>query len=80
MFIEINKINSRNEDGKAFIQTESIVGMCSQPNHVTKLYDEDGNVVSETQDENRYAVLTNVGQTYIVSKQEYERLKTELTK
>lgn len=80
MFIEINKINTRNEKGVALIKLENIVGICSQPNHYTRLYDENQELVSETQDENRYAVLTNCGQTYIIEKDEYERLKTELTK
>lgn len=80
MFIEITKINKRNEEGLALIIKESIVSLCQQPNHVTKLYDSEGNVVSETNDSPRFAVLTNVGQTYMVSETEYVRLKTELTK
>lgn len=79
-FIEIEKINTRNETGKALVAIDTIVGMCQQHNHYTRLFDESGNLASETQDTPRYAVLTNCGQTYIVSETEYERIKTELTK
>jgi len=80
MFIEITKINTRNEEGVALIKTETITAMVQQPNHVTKLYDEEGNVVSESQDEPRYAVLTDTHQTYIVSQATYDQLKAELLK
>ena len=80
MFIEISKINARNEEGKALINLDNVVGMCQQPNHFTRLYNENQELVSETQDTPRYAILTNCGQTYIVSESEYERIKAELTK
>lgn len=79
-FIEINKINSRQETGKALINLDTIVGMCQQPKHFTRLYNEDQELVSETEDTPRYAVLTNCGQTYVVDQAEYDRLKAELTK
>ena len=79
-FIEINKINKRNEQGKALVKVDTIVGLCQQPNHFTRLYDESGNLVSETQDTPRFAVLTNCGQTYVVDESEYQRLVAELTK
>jgi len=80
MFIEISKINTRNEEGKALVDTDNIVGLCQQPKHFTRLYDENQELVSETEDTPRYAVLTNSGQTYVVSESEYERIKAELTK
>ena len=80
MFIEFNKINKRGEEGVALVNTDTIVGICQQPNHTTKLYNEDGDLVSETQDTPRYAVLTNTHQTYIVSESEYAKLKDLLTK
>lgn len=80
MFVEITKINKRNEEGKALIKVDTIVGLCQQPNHTTRLYNEDGDLVSETQDTPRFAVLTNCGQTYVVSETEYTRLVAELTK
>lgn len=80
MFIEIEKINTRQEKGKALVNTDNIVGMCQQPKHFTRLYDENQELVSETEDTPRYAVLTNCGQTYVVEESEYNRLKAELTK
>lgn len=79
-FIQVNKINGRQEEGKALIKLDTIVGMCQQPKHFTRLYDGDGNLVSETEDTPRFAVLTNCGQTYIVSETEYENIKAELDK
>lgn len=80
MFVEITKINTRNEEGKALVKVDNIVGLCQQSNHYTRLYDEAHELVSETQDTPRYAVLTNCGQTYIVSETEYKRLVSVLTK
>lgn len=80
MFIEIEKINTRQEKGKALVNTDNIVGMCQQPKHFTRLYNEDQELVSETEDTPRFAVLTNCGQTYVVEESEYNRLKAELTK
>ena len=75
MFVEIKKINTRQEEGKALINTDNIVAMTQQPKHTSRLYNEDHDLVSETEDTPRYAVLTNCGQTYIVEESEYERLK-----
>ena len=80
MFVEINKINAKNESGKALIKVESIVGICQQPKHTTRLYDENDNLVSETEDAPRFAVLTDTHQTYIVEENEYNTLKDLLTK
>lgn len=80
MFIEIEKINTRNEKGKALITLDSIVGICQQPKHTTKLYNENEELVSETEDAPRFAVLTNTNQTYVVEENEYTRLKDLLTK
>ena len=80
MFIEIEKINKRNELGKALIKVDTIVGLCQQPNHFTRLFNESGDLVSETQDTPRFAVLTNCGQTYVINESEYQRLVVLLTK
>jgi len=80
MFKEIKKINGRNEEGVALIKVESITAMVQQPTHKTVLYDENGNVASETVDEPRFAVITDTNQNYIVSQATYEELKAELTK
>ena len=83
MFKEINKINGRNEEGKALIKVENITAKVQQPKHVTTLYDEEGNVASETEDPTRYAVIVSDGtthQNYIVSQETYDELKAELLK
>ena len=78
-FVEINKINGRNEEGVALIDLESITGACQQPKHITRLFDENENLVSETEDEPRYALFVG-DKTYIVSKTEYERVRDLITK
>ena len=83
MFKEIDKINSRNEEGKALIKVDNIVAMVQQPKHITRLYDENENLVSENEDEPRYAVIVSDGttnQNYIVSQATYDELKAELLK
>ena len=79
MFKEIKKINSRNEEGVALIKVEDITGMCQQPKHITRLFDENENLVSETEDEPRYVVFVG-NQNYIVSQATYDELKAELLK
>ena len=78
--VEIKKINTRGEEGVALINLDNIVAICQQPKHITKLYDDNGNVASETEDAPRFAVLTNCGQTYVVSEDTYNTLKDLLTK
>ena len=51
-----------------------------QPNHVTKLFDANGDLVSETQDAPRYAVLMATGQTYVVEEDQYKELEKLLLK
>ena len=48
MFIEINKINSYGEQGKAFVRVDDIQGIIEKHVPSTKLYDENGDLVSET--------------------------------
>ena len=79
MFKEIKKFNTRNEEGIALIKTEDITSMVQQPTHKTVLYDEEGNVASETIDEPRFAVVTTNG-SFIVSQATYDELKAELLK
>ena len=81
MFIEITKINSHNEQGKALIKTEDIVGI--KQNHVegTKLYDDQGNLVSETPATTKdFTLLMVNGKTFHIDENEYARLVQELTK
>ena len=80
MFVEIKKINGRNEEGVALIRLEDVIAMVQQPKHITRLFDENENLVSETEDEPRYAVLTSTNQRYVVSQATYDELKNALTK
>ena len=79
MFIEITKINSQGEKGKALLKTEDIVGI--KENHVepTRTYDENGNVVSETPKPRDFTLkLTTI--EYHIDETEYQRLVSLLTK
>lgn len=78
-FIEINKINSHNEQGKALINIEDVVGI--KENHVepTKLYDNDGNVVSETPNPKDFILKLNNGMSYHIDENEYNNLVQVLT-
>lgn len=81
MFLEITKINSYNEQGKALIKTEDIVGI--KQNHVDgqKLYDDQGNLVSETPATTKdFTLLMANGKTFHIDENEYARLVQELTK
>jgi hypothetical protein len=78
--LEINKINGKGENGVALIKEDSITGICQQPKHFTRLYDDNGNLVSETEDAPRFAIFTTTGQTYVVDENEYQRVKDLLTK
>lgn len=78
-FIEINKINSHNETGKALINIEDVIGI--KENHVepTKLYDNDGNVVSETPNPKEFTLKLNNGMSYHIDETEYNNLVQVLT-
>ena len=80
MFVEIKKINTRDEEGVALIKVEDVIAIVQQPKHVTRLFDENDNLVSETEDAPRFVVLTNTNQKYIVSEDTYKELKDLLTK
>lgn len=83
MFIEINKINSHGEEGKAFVRAEDIQGIIEKHVEPTKLYDEDGNVVSETPNPKDFQVLIVTERhndtTLHINEQEYTRLVAILT-
>lgn len=83
-FVEIEKINSYGEKGKALIILEDIVGINEKHVESTKLYDEDGNIVSETQGEKQYGVLVanecGSKEVFYVDETEYTRIKDLLTK
>lgn len=80
MLVVIEKFNDRNEKGKALINTDNIVSVSQQQKHFTRLYNENQELVSETEDSPRFALLTNVHQTIIVSKETYEDLRDNYLK
>lgn len=79
-FIEINKVNSFGERGKALLRTDFIVGIKEKHVEPTRLYDRDGNVVSETPSPKDYTVYLQYGDTFHIDEDEYNRLLVELTK
>lgn len=79
MFVEITKINSHNETGKALVKVESIIGMKQIHVEPTRLYDENGNLVSETPKANEYTILCERGDVFHIDENEYNRLVALLT-
>ena len=84
-FIEINKINSYGEVGKALVRVNDIVGIKQKHVEGTKLYDEGGNLVSETPATTKdfqVLVASERGhvEKYHVDETEYIRLVAELDK
>lgn len=78
-FVEIKKFNQQNEEGKALINLDNVVAVSQQHKHFTRLINQETNeLVSETEDSPRYAILTNVHQTHIVGQDTYDMLKTKL--
>jgi len=82
--MEINKINSYGEKGVALVRTNDIIGIKQKHVESTKLYDENGNVVSETPaTEKDFQVLVSnergFTEKYHVDETEYKRLLNELT-
>ena len=83
MFIEINKINSYGEKGVALVKTEDIMGIKEYHVESEKLYDENGNVVSENPRPRDFGILvvTERGnqEVFHVDETEYQRVKGILT-
>lgn len=84
MFVEITKTDSYGEEGKALIRVEDIIGIKELHNETKKLYDEDGNVVSEEPTPKTYQVLVvsdrNTKETFFVGETQYQTLVDLLTK
>lgn len=79
MFIEI----TTNESKKALVRTEDIVGIKELPTETEKLYDENGEIVSETPKAKAFQVFVkNEGSCLklMVDETEYQKLVAELTK
>lgn len=84
-FIEITKINSYGEQGKALIRVNDIVGIKQKHVDSVKLYDENGNVVSDTPSTKKdFQILvvnatSGANEKYHVDENEYTRIVSELT-
>lgn len=79
MFVEI----TTNTNTKALVRKDDVVGITELPSETEKLYDENGNVVSEKPKDKAFQVLVkNNGSRLIlmVDENEYQRLVAELTK
>lgn len=84
-FVEITTLNPRcdYEEGKAFIRTNDIVGIKQLHVEGTKLYDIDGNLVSEepaTEKHFQVLVANECGskETFIINDTEYANLVSVL--
>lgn len=85
MFKEIKIVGRDNKELVAFIKTDTIVGMTEIKTEPTKLYDEDGNLVSEEPSPRLFVIaVSNDGRTYnlpfAVGEDTYNELKDLLTK
>lgn len=83
-FVEIEKINSYGETGKALVRVADIVGIKQKHVEGTKLYDSEGNLVSETPSDTKdFQVLVASERGYVekyhISETEYTRLVALLT-
>ena len=77
-FLEISKINSYGEEGKALVKVKDIVGIKERHVDTKKLYDENGNVVSEEKGEKLFGVLVaneyGNNEIFYVNETEYQNL------
>ena len=84
VFIELEKVNSYGETGKALVRIADIVGIKQKHVDSVKLYNENGDLVSETPaTEKDFQVLVVNGshtEKYHITETEYNRLVSELTK
>lgn len=83
-FIELEKTNSYGELGKALVRVNDIVGIKQKHVESTKLYNENGDLVSETPATTKdfqVLVCDQYGHTekYHISETEYQRVVALLT-
>ena len=82
MFKKINKVDTSNKNalGIAIISLCAIMSVSQQPNHYSnKLFDEEGNLVSQDQDKPFFEISTNEGLSFVVNEDQYQDLKKDLT-
>ena len=78
-FYEISKINSHNETGKALINLDDVVGIKENHTETTKLYDDNGNLVSETPNPKSFTLKLATGIAYHIDENQYNELVKVLT-
>ena len=76
MLKSFEKINAQREKGLGYINLDEnpIVAITEKHVEPTRLYDIEGNVVSETQNEREFVVITKCGQSFRMTKTELDKL------
>lgn len=76
MLKSFEKINSHREKGLGYINLDENPIIAVSEKHVepTRLYDEEGNLVSETPNEKEFVVITKLGQVFRVTQTELDKL------
>ena len=71
MFKQINKVNATtSEVGKALINLCAIIAISQQPNHFSnKLFNENGDLVSQDQDKPWFEIHTNEGLSFVIEEE-----------
>ena len=80
MFVEIEKINSHKETGKALIKTEDIIGIKELHVEPTRTYNENGDIATETPNPKEFSILMAQGDSFHVNEEQYNKLVELLTK
>ena len=79
MFIEINHHTLETENLKALIKTDDIVGITENEVEPTRLYDGDGNLVSETPSPRDFKLHLATGKSFHIDETQYQELVKILT-
>ena len=76
MLKAFEKLNSHKEKGLGYIDTTENPIIAVSEKHVepTRLYDENGNQVSETPNEQEFVIITKLGQVFRITKTELDKL------
>lgn len=78
-FVEITKVNSHGEIGKALLSVERIVGIKEIHVEPLRLYDENCTLVSETPRPKEFTIRLTEGDVFHIDENEYNRLVGILT-
>lgn len=74
--VAFEKINCHREKGMGYINLEENPIIAISEKHVepTRLYNENGDLVSETPNEQEFVIITKLGQVFRVTKTELDKL------